>query len=124
MADVMKRNLAARGALVLLACALPARAADLGDPTSPPAGFSEQPKAMDAPKEAPLWVSSVFLMGRKSFAVLDGQVVRVGDTLEAGRVAKIDEAGVWLKTAAGLRQLKLLPQVRKTPAGKHKVEQR
>jgi hypothetical protein len=119
----------ARGALLgapilLLACALPARAADLGDPTRPPAGFSEQPKAADAPKEAPQQVSGVFLMGRKPYAVLDGQVVRVGDKLEAGKVTKIDENGIWLRTPTGPRQLKLLPDVVKKPAGHTKVEKR
>jgi len=134
MADGMKKGQGARGKAVephhawvvrfarltapyIMACALPA-AADLGDPTRPPTGFSEQAQAADAPQEAALLVSSVFLMGSKPYAVLDGQVVRVGDKLEAGRVGKIDETGVWLKTPAGMRQLKLLPDVKKTPAGK------
>lgn len=120
MADAMNRI--AGGAFVALICVFPVLAADLDDPTRPPAGFSEQAKAADAPREAALQVSSVFLMGSKPYAVLDGLVVRVGDKLEAGRVAKIDEAGVWLKTTAGLRQLKLLPDVKKTPAGKNRME--
>jgi hypothetical protein len=120
----MKQLLAPLLALALLLSAFPAFAADLGDPTRPPAGFSEQPKAADAPKEAPLQVSSVFLMGSKPYAVVDGQVVRVGDKLEAGQVVRINESGVWLKTPSGPRQLKLLPDVIKTPVGKTKVEQR
>jgi len=110
----------------VMACALPAAGANLSDPTRPPTGFSEQAKATDVPQEAPLLVSSVFLMGAKPYAILDGQVVRVGDKLEAGRVSKIDEAGVWLKTPTGPRQLKLLPDVKKSPAGKgkEKVEKR
>lgn len=101
-------------------------AADIGDPTRPPTGFSEQPRAAEAPREAPLQVSSVFLMGARPYAILDGQVVRVGDKLEAGRIRKIDESGVWLKTPTGMRQLRLLPDVKKTPAGKDtkKVEKR
>ncbi len=98
--------------------------AEMGDPTRPPTGFSEQVGDSDTPKEAPLQVSSVFLMGKKPYALLDGQVVRVGDKLEAGRVSKIDETGVWLKTPSGPRQLKLLPDVKKTPAGKTKLEKR
>jgi hypothetical protein len=117
----MKQRLATG---VLLACVFPAWAADLGDPTRPPAGFSEQPQAVDAPREAPLLVSSVFLMARKPYALVDGQAVRVGDKLEAGRVTKIDETGVWLKTANGMRQLRLLPDVKKTPASHSKVEKR
>jgi hypothetical protein len=109
-------------ALFLLACAQPSFAADLSDPTRPPAGFSEQAKAGEAPREAPLLLSSVFLMGNKPYAVLDGQVVRVGDKLAAGRVAKIDESGIWLRTPTGPRQLRLLPDVKKTPAGKTRME--
>lgn len=105
-------------ALLLLTCSLSVAAADMGDPTRPPAGFSE--KAAEAPQEAALLVSSVFLMGAKPYAILDGQVVRVGDRLKAGRIRKIDESGVWLKTPSGMRQLKLLPDVKKTLAGKGK----
>lgn len=122
MADGMKRG---RGLLaLLLACAPLAHGAELADPTRPPSGFAE--RTQDAPKEAPLRVGSVFLMGAKPYAILDGQVVRVGDKLEAGRVSRIDETGVWLKTPAGSRQLKLLPDVEKTPVGQStkKVEKR
>jgi len=137
MADGMKQAQGARCkhpeghkgqglAVLLLACALPAAAADIGDPTRPPTGFSEQVSAKDTPHEAPMLVNSVFLMGSKSYAVLDGQVVRVGDKLADGRISKIDEAGVWLRTPTGPRQLKLLPDVKKTPVGrgKEKVEKR
>lgn len=106
----------------VMACALPAMAADMTDPTRPPTGFSEQPRAAEAPQAAPLLVSSVFLMGKKSYAILDGQVVRVGDRLESGRIGKIDESGVWLQTPTGPIQLKLLPDVKKTPVGKGKME--
>lgn len=111
------------GAVILaLACALPATGADMNDPTRPPTGFSEQPQAKEAPREAPLLVSTVFLMGARPYAILDGQEVRVGDKLEAGRVVKIDEHGVWLKTPLGSRQLKLLPDVKKLPARKSTME--
>jgi len=106
----------------VMACVLPAVAADLTDPTRPPTGFSEQPRAAEAPQAAPLLVSSVFLMGKKPYAILDGQVVRVGDRLESGRISKIDESGVWLKTPTGPIQIKLLPDVKKTPVGKGKLE--
>lgn len=111
---------------LLLACTLPLQAADMADPMRPPSGFGEHAAAATAPREAPLQVGGVFLMGKQSYAIIDGQVARVGDRLEAGRIGKIDEAGVWLKTATGTRQLKLLPDVAKTPAGKgkKKVEKR
>jgi hypothetical protein len=97
--------------------------ADSLDPTRPPPGFSEQPgTAAPAQQEAALAVSSLFLMGAKPYAVVDGQIVRLGDPLAGGRVAKIDAAGVWIalpgggKTKTSMRQLKWLPEVVKTPA--------
>lgn len=124
MADGMRQAAGYAALGLLLACALPLQAADMADPMRPPSGFGEHAAA--APKEAPMQVSGVFLMGKQPYAIIDGQEARVGDRLEAGRIGKIDEAGVWLKTATGLRQLKLLPEVAKTPSGKgkKKVEKR
>lgn len=115
---------AALTAFCVMAWAPPAIAADIADPTRPPSGFGE--RAAEAPPAPPLRVSSIFLMGKQPYAILDGRVVRIGDRLEAGRISKIDETGILLKTPAGPRQLKLLPDVEKTPAGKgrKKVEQR
>ena len=63
-------------------------------------------------------------MGNDAYALVAGQAVRLGDRLDlgaaagVGRVTRIDESGVWLKTRTGLRQLRLLPQVKKTSPGK------
>ena len=113
-------------ALVLLIWVGSVAAADPGDPTRPPPGFNLQAESEEAPREAPLVVNTLFLMGTRPYALVDGQVVRVGDRLEAGRVVKINEYGVWLKTSTGSRQLKLLPEVQKTPTGrdKKKVDKR
>jgi hypothetical protein len=89
--------------------------AEITDPTRPPAGFGAPDTAQDQPP--PLVVNSVFLMGRKPYALVDGMAVRVGDRLGEGRVSRIDEAGVWLKTPAGTRHLKLVPGIDKRPAG-------
>jgi hypothetical protein len=105
---------------------VPTAAAELNDPTRPPAGFVERAASGEATAlaspPAPLELSALFLMGDSPYAVLDGQVVRVGDSLPAGRVIRIDEHGVRLKTPAGTRQLELLPEVKKTPAGRARME--
>ena len=111
--------------LCLVSCIgfLPGRAAcaDL-DPTRPLAGLGDPLKQAGA--DAPLQVSSVFLMGKNAYALVAGQAVRVGDRLDlgsaagVGRITRIDESGVWLKTRTGSRQLRLLPQVKKTSPGK------
>ncbi|MDP2787785.1 MAG: hypothetical protein Q8O79_06890 [Pseudomonadota bacterium] len=97
--------------------------ADSADPTRPPQGFSEQPGAVaQTPQDAPLVVSSLFLMGAKPYAVVDGQIVRPGDPLADGKVVRIDTNGVWIaipgsgKSRTSMRQLKWLPEVVKTPA--------
>ncbi len=114
---------AALCALCLVSCLLspPAVCADL-DPTRPPAGLGDPLKKPEA-ADVPLQVCSVFLMGKNSYALVAGQTVRVGDRLNpgsasGGRVTRIDESGLWFRTTTGLRQLRLLPQVKKTPPGK------
>ena len=112
--------------LMFATCAMLAAAgvaqADIGDPTQPPPGFSEQAASPEsAPASAALVVTSLFLMGDKPYAVVDGQIVRAGDPLAEGKVARIDAGGVWIRLAdgkhpTGLRQLKLLPEVVKTPS--------
>lgn len=97
-----------------------------GDPTRPPSGFSEQPGAVsDRPAEVSLELKGVFLMGARPYALLNGQSVRVGDRLDEGVVVSaIDEQGVWLKTPQGPRQLKLWPQVKKTPSPEAGMEKK
>ena len=105
--------------------------ADITDPTRPPPGYAElelSGAAAPAQPEAALVVSSLFLMGAKPYAVVDGQIVRPGDPLAGGKVGRIDANGVWIsvpaggavpargKTRTGMRLLKWLPEVVKTPA--------
>ena len=94
--------------------------ADIADPTRPPAGYAEPELASigaNSPKEPGLNVSSLFLMGDRPYAVVDGQIVRPGDPLADGRVAGIDARGVWIaRPDKSKRLLKWLPEVNKTPA--------
>ncbi len=116
MADSMKFI------LLLSVCAAPLAQAEMSDPTRPQPGYSEQELASrgeSAPKAPALAVSSLFLMGDKPYALVDGQIVRPGDPLADGKVARIDAAGVWLRMpgTSRLRLLKWLPEVvKKLPA--------
>ena len=131
MADrLTSKPLAMVAAVSLLAISATAAAdlSDQSDPTRPPPGFSEQGKAADAPDEAPLVVSSLFLMGAKPYAVVDGQIVRLGDPLAGGKVGKIDASGVWIaspasgKTRTRMRLLAWLPNIVKMPARSGEVK--
>lgn len=110
--------------LKFLLLLLPACAALADDPTRPPPGFVEKPAAAtgeEAQEAPPPRIDAIFSVGGKSYAMVDGQAVRVGDELGGGRITRIDEQGVWLKTPQGPQQLKLLPDVKKTaPGGKEK----
>jgi hypothetical protein len=111
----------------LMAGAMPVVGAELNDPTRPPPGYSQ--KALAQPRTqatsadpveavqvaAPNRISSLFLMGDKPYAVVDGVIVRLGDPLAEGRVSRIDVHGVWIKTSQGIKQLKWLPDIVKTP---------
>lgn len=89
--------------------------ADLNDPTRPPAGFYEaKPGEVQAGSE--LVVTSVILRPGSSYALIGKRVVRVGDLLGEGRISRIDEHGVWVKTKSGMQQYKLLPSISKQPA--------
>jgi hypothetical protein len=122
MAD---RLIASMFAALLLAGAAWAESAD---PTRPPPGFSEQGNAAGAPEEAPLVVSSLFLMGAKPYAIVDGQIVRPGDPLAGGKVGRIDASGVWIvgpasgKSRASQRLLAWLPNIVKMPAKSGEVK--
>jgi hypothetical protein len=113
---------------VALFCALgllqSAAFGQINDPTQPPPGYSTSapaPKVEAPPPEAPLLVTSLFLLGDKPWAVVDGLIVRPGDPLANGQVGKIDANGVWIsitgadKASSGMRLLKLLPTVVKSP---------
>jgi len=109
-----------RLAPLLLALAIQPVLADMADPTRPPPGLGARP-AGDALATPALEVSSVFLMGRHPYALVDGMTVRPGDRLGESRVSRIDEQGVWLRTPAGPRLLRLVPDVQKQPAARGKT---
>lgn len=117
--------------LATLAAAGPALA-EVRDPTRPPAAFYTE-AGQEA--EARLAVTSVVLhkgeaqegaraRQPKAYAIVGGEVVKVGDRLDAGRVIRINERGVWLRTPAGVEHLELLPEVRRTPARKNTSQER
>lgn len=89
--------------------------ADLADPTRPPPGIYEaKPGEFDAQPE--LVVNSVILRPGASYALIGKRVVRVGDPLGEGRVSRIDEQGVWVRSKGGMQHYKLLPSITKRPA--------
>jgi hypothetical protein len=99
----------------LMFCVSWAGAADLRDPTQPPFGYVTDAAGVAPPPPPPLKVTSIMVRpGKRSVAMVDGMPVRVGDSLGEGKVTRIDEGGLWLRTDAGPRRISLLPSVEKT----------
>lgn len=107
--------------LALAAVALSGYAvADAFDPTRPPPSHY-QAKPGDPEQQSRLVVTSMILHPDKSYALVGSRVVKVGDVLGEGRVIKIDQFGIWIKTGRGIEQIKLLPGVAKQPASARKT---
>jgi hypothetical protein len=52
-------------------------------------------------------VSLVLIRGEKRIAIIDNLVVREGDTINEGRIARIEKGGVLVKNKEGERWLKI-----------------
>lgn len=85
------------------------------DPMRPPAAPSSQttPGATPLPKANAV---QVLLIGEnRKYAVVDGVIVRQGDTLNGWRVTRISSTGVMLSGAGSSETLSITPRVIKTP---------
>jgi MSHA biogenesis protein MshK len=92
--------------LGILLLAAPLRAAELVDPTRPPASHSGA--AEPAPAEG--WqLTSILVSPERRVAVIDGRRLRVGDRLGDAEVVEIRLTGVRLRNARGVLELPLQP---------------
>jgi MSHA biogenesis protein MshK len=97
-------------ALILLDPA--ARGAPFADPTRPP-DFAPADGAPAASGGSRL--ESVLIAPDRRVAVIGGQQVRLGEKFRDGRVVRITETEVVIRTAEGMQTLKLFPEVEKRP---------
>lgn len=88
----------------------------LRDPTRPPAVLYA-PDEGEGIEAGPVLQSVLISPGRRT-AVISGQSVKTGDRFGDGRVVRINETEVVLKTGSGLQTLKLFPDVEKRTAVK------
>lgn len=110
--------------LLLAACtwALPATAqTSLADPTRPPAAFlSPDGSAPAVVTAVPLSrLTSVKLpqgRGGAPSAVIDGQLLRVGERLGEARLVRVSETQATLEGPDGRETLYLIPDINKKPA--------
>jgi MSHA biogenesis protein MshK len=95
--------------------ATPIAAADLADPTAPPAPPAADGGAVASPG---LSLTAIKRSGNKRVAVIGGQEVAVGGRYQDARVVRISESEVVLRRGREITVLKLYPHVEKRLRGK------
>jgi MSHA biogenesis protein MshK len=89
-----------------------AQGAPFADPMRPPdfAPADATPGGSAGPR-----LESVLIAPDRRVAVIGGQQVRLGEKFGDGRVVRITESEVVIRTAEGTQTLKLFPEVEKRP---------
>ena len=94
--------------------------ATLPDPTRPPqAWLDAQPKAAGVTAEADAGAApqlqSLVIGPSRRYAIIEGQLVGVGDTFKDARVVAVRPTEVVLRSERGTQTLRLYPDVEKRP---------
>ncbi|BBP01376.1 hypothetical protein [Sulfuriferula nivalis] len=105
--------------LSLLLCTSSFSQADnMTDPTQPPASMNSANTANTNSNVST--VQSVTLGKQHRYAMINGTTVKVGDVIDAGRIIKITESDVWVKSDNVVSRISLFPNVSKhTTVRKH-----
>ena len=103
-------------AMVLSAVSYQLFAQQLRDPTRPPAGLAQEvggAKGDVSVKRSGLNLQSILIAPDRRSAIIDGQLLRVGQRVSGFKVVSIEEGAVILRGAQGTRRLQLFPEVDK-----------
>lgn len=90
----------------------PAQATALRDPTQPPPGYGAPATAAREPVESFKPEHLVSVDGQR-YVMWRGHRYRAGDTVQGVRIERIEESGVWVRTADGPRKLPLYAGIEK-----------
>lgn len=123
MAQHLSVGLAHRRSLAVILLAVPAAfalAQVAADPTRPPDSMTLPgiivPGAvgtgLTAPAAGPV-LQSILIADTHAEAIISGKVVRTGDQIAIGKIVKISDSEVTVRTNAGLQTLKLFPGIEK-----------
>ena len=104
--------------MLALGCLSPAWSQPLSDPSRPPKAWVAAPaKGAGTPAaaepERPPQLQSLLIGPSGKYAIIDGQLVGVGDTFKDARVVAVTPAGVVLSSERGEQTLSLFPNVEK-----------
>lgn len=100
--------------LFATACACMATAscaAIMHDPTQPPLTMTAPGSHGSAP--AGSTIQSIMRRGGQYYAMVNGLMVKVGDTISEGRITNITDHAVIVRSPTGLTALKIFPDVDK-----------
>lgn len=86
----------------------------LTDPTRPPHLGATPAGAADAPAGAYRLESVILSRGRK-LAVINGTLVPLGGTIGEGRLVRVSESGVAIRTGESVETLRFHPGIEKRP---------
>jgi len=116
----MRRATLFLAAVLALAIGFPAWGQALSDPTRPPQEWLDaRSKVAGAPTvfphETPPHLQSLMIGPSRNYAIIDGQMVGVGDTFNDARVVKVTPSEVVLRSERGIQSLKLFSDVDKRP---------
>lgn len=107
---------------LVLGCLSPAWGQALSDPTRPPqAWLAAQAKVAGVPaageqeQETMPQLQSLLIGPSRRYAIIDGQLLGVGDTFRDARVVAVRPAEVVLRSERGTQTLRLFPDVEKRP---------
>jgi MSHA biogenesis protein MshK len=104
-------------ALSIALWAAGANAQQLRDPTRPPSFSAARPEAAEAASD--LVLQTVLVSPERRNAIVNGRLVRVGDSVSGMRVIEIRESAVVLRGPGEQRTLSLFPAVEKRPGAGH-----
>jgi len=95
----------------------------LPDPTEPPGGYEEsvQPKYEET---KPSWkVESILHSGNRRLAVINGQIIHVGQSVSGGTVTAITETGVTIQYRGKHFTVRVIPEGISTKTGSNAREE-
>jgi hypothetical protein len=112
MTSCKKKQYVWKALMLLGFChALQAAAADLGDPTRPMMGGNDGHLPMFAAEPARRGLQSVIISRTRCAAILDGKTVELGARYGQEKLIEVNQNGVVLQGAGGMRRLTLFPAV-------------
>ena len=99
--------------LAFAACGLASgEPASRRDPTVPPPAYGAQPHAGRDPVDG-LRAEHLVTVDGHRYLMWQGRRYAVGDSVQGARIERIEDSGVWLRTAQGVRKLGVFSGVEK-----------